>query len=264
MEPYAEEVCSICLEIVLVPVEPMTFLCKNQFDVSCFSVKRVCLLCLERYLGLDCHRNCRPMKKCLFCPKSASPANPKSDCFRVDYGLMNRDDQTRSCPLCGFTSTHIGIARHLLKECEHYSIECECGHTCPRNEFDRHKVLCPHYSSCEFCSTFVLESGLPKHMFYQHDKTRCFTCHRYVDMNQLNDHLLIHCPDRSLSCEFCNCSVKKKTMPSHLKKHLTDIQKNIKNMQNLISKEKKIYEKINAKIAEGKETSSLSEPDKTR
>lgn len=231
MEPYTEEVCSICLETLLIPVEPTCFLCRKVHELGCFSVKRVCLLCLESYLALNHSRMSRPSRKCLFCPENNMPLCSKEECFRVDYGMMSRDPNQRNCPLCSFCSSHIGIARHVLKECPNYNIECECGFTCIRSDFDNHKNHCDKYALCDFCNDCVPKSILPKHMFYQHNKTRCFTCHRYVDMNELNDHLIKKCPERTITCEFCQKSIKNKTLNSHLKQHQQEIHSNMKILQ---------------------------------
>lgn len=250
METHTTEVCSICLEKILIPVEPLNFVCHKKTDLWCFSVKRVCLQCLEVYLGLDKPLFSRPSRKCLFCPENNLPICAKQECFRVDYGMMSRDSETKLCPYCSFESSHIGVARHVFSECPEYKIECECGDIFPRQESKAHIEICEKYTKCEFCEEFNRNAEMAKHMFYKHDKTKCFTCHKYIGMNVLNDHLIYDCEERTQKCEFCAEPLKKKFIEAHLKKHLEDLQKSMKNRQQTIQKEKKMSDKIHLRLLE--------------
>lgn len=197
METHTEEVCSICLEKIIVPVEPLNLSCYKKTDLWCFAVKRVCLQCLEQYLGLNRPRLARPSRKCLFCPENNLPFCSKQDCFRIDYGMMSRDPDPISCPYCStFRSSHVSVARHIFSECPEYHLECDCGSVFARKDRSSHVEKCDKFTKCGFCEDFVRNTEIAKHMFYQHDKTKCFTCHQYIGMNVLNDHLIYRCKER--------------------------------------------------------------------
>lgn len=239
MDFIQKEVCSICLEPVLIPVEPLCFQCRRQKDVWCFAIKRVCLLCLEQYLGLDCPKKNRPLRKCLFCPEPCLLMS-KEKSFRVDYGLMNQDSDLKHCPFCTFKGSHIAVARHVFNECLFYKVECECGQVIDKKEIETHKKTCSFHTKCPDCLDFILKNDLLKHMFYGHDKTRCFTCHGFVKMSDLNHHLIKECPERNQTCEFCALSLKNSHYKTHLKKHFDESIKTIKQLQLSLQKEKKL------------------------
>lgn len=250
------DTCCICLENVLIPVEPVCFHCKDTDDgrMSCFSMKRLCLTCLENYLELTKHRHKRPVsKKCLFCPKTTYlHQTPKSKLFRVDYLLMDKDAALRTCPMpgCGFRDTHIKVAKHIFSECPFYYMDCECGHSCQRRFMRDHCKECDRFSYCALCGTHVPQAELAQHMYYQHDKTKCFTCHQFVSMNDLSQHILARCPERLSTCDVCNTFIRHKLMRNHLRRHVVEINKNLQTILNKLREEEVVFEHVQKLLAD--------------
>lgn len=245
------DVCCVCLGCVLVPVEPVCFQCQDQSDgrISCFSMKRICLVCIEKYLELHKHRNERPLKKkCLFCPKTALlQQTPKNKLFRVDYLYMGKDDKTiRKCPMggCTYQNTHIQIAKHICTECPYYHVECECGHTCVRAQIQDHYKVCELFIFCQLCGMYVVKTEMAQHMYYQHDQTKCFTCHQFVRMDELSNHILSKCPERLTTCEICNTFIRNKLIKNHLKRHVVEVHKNVQMLKNKLHEEEEIFQRI--------------------
>jgi len=262
------DICCICLEPVIIPVEPLCFQCgEKEGEISCFSMKRICMLCVETYLELQKNRSERAIKKkCLFCPTTAHLHQlPKNKTFRVDYLMMDRNPSTIVCPLegCDFQSNHLKVARHIFTECPSYSIECECGFTCPRREMPTHRAKCERYRICEFCSSGILETEMPRHMYYDHDRTRCFTCHEYVSMNHLSDHILTECPERLVACDVCNCFIRHKMFKNHLRRHIVEISKNVQLIKSKLREEEHSYQHIRKILANMESSSSSSATDTT-
>jgi len=244
------ETCCICLETIAIPVEPTCFQCSDtNNEISCFSIKRVCLLCLENYLELHKNRNDRSIKKkCMICPKTCNLHKyTKQKTFRVDYLMMDRDERPMVCPLedCDIRfSTHLKMARHVFNECPRYTIECECGHVCPRAEMPDHYRACEKYKICGICSTSVLESELPRHMYYSHDKTKCFTCHEYINMSSLSDHILSECEERLITCDICATFIRVKNFKNHLRRHVVEIHRNVQTIRAKLKEEETTYQRI--------------------
>ena len=243
------DICCICLEPVIIPVEPLCFQCgEKDGEISCFSMKRICLLCGENYLELHKNRSERSIKKkCLFCPTTAHLHQIcKKKALRVDYLMMDRNPSTLPCPFegCGFTSSHLKVARHVFTECNYFSIECECGHTCPRQDMPGHQSQCDRYRRCEFCNKSILETDMPRHMYYDHDRTRCFTCHEYVSMNHLSDHILSECPERLVACDVCTSFIRFKMFKNHLRRHIIEISKNVQLIKSKLREEEHSYQHI--------------------
>jgi len=244
------DTCCICLETIVIPVEPTCFQCRdNNNEISCFSMKRVCLLCLENFLELHKNRYERSIKKkCMFCPTTCNLHQcTKQKTFRADYLMMDKDERIISCPFenCPVrSSSHLKVARHVFQECPYYNIECECGHVCPRADMAEHYRGCEKYKTCEYCSKAVLESELPRHMYYDHDKTKCFTCHEYINMNSLSDHILTECQERLVTCEICSTFIRIKNFKNHLRRHIVEITKNVQSIRAKLREEENAYQHI--------------------
>lgn len=247
---FSLDICCICLENILIPVEPVCFQCKDQDDgkMSCFSMKRVCLSCLESYLDLHKHRYERPMKKkCLFCPKIAYlHQTPKNKLFRVDYLCMDKDTMVRKCPMagCDFQDSHIKVAKHIFSECPLYHIDCECGFSCMRRDMNEHYKICDKFTFCSLCHVFIVKAELAQHMYYEHDKTKCFTCHQFINMNDLSLHILSKCPERLITCEICNTFIRFKLLKNHLRRHVVEISKNVQMIKNKLREEESSFHHI--------------------
>lgn len=247
---FSLEICCICLEPILIPVEPICFQCKDQDDgkMSCFSMKRLCLVCLESYLELRIHRPKRPLKKkCLFCPNiTYLQQTPKNKLFRVDYLLIDKDTSIRHCPMpeCTFQDTHLKVARHVFTECPYYYMDCECGMTCQRKDQKDHYKICEKFIMCSFCHVSLLKDGLAQHMYYEHDKTKCFTCHQFVDMNDLSVHILTQCPERLVTCEICITFIRHKLLKNHLRRHVVEINQNLQILKNKLKEEEQMFQRI--------------------
>lgn len=247
---FSFDICCICLGHILVPVEPVCFQCKDQDDgkMSCFSMKRLCLTCLEDYLDLYKHRYERPMKKkCLFCPKiTYLHQTPKNKLFRVDYLWMDKDASVRKCPMegCGFQDTHIKVAKHIFSDCPYYYMECECGFISMRKTMDDHYKVCEKFTFCPLCHVFILKTELAQHMYYEHDKTKCFTCHQFINMNDLSVHIISKCPERLVTCEICSTFIRYKLLKNHLRRHVVEIRKNIQTIKNKLHEEETTFHHI--------------------
>ena len=241
------DTCCICLESVLIPAEPTCFQCKDQDNgkMSCFSMKRLCLVCLEDYLHLRKSRFERPMmKKCLFCPKTTYLHHtPKNKLFRIDYLLMDKDTTIRQCPMngCTFQDYHIQVAKHIFSDCPYYHIDCECGVNCMRKDLKEHFQVCEKFTFCSYCETFVLKPELAQHMYYEHDLTKCFTCHQFIPMTHLSPHILSYCPERLTTCEICNTFIRFKLLKNHLRHHIVDIHKNLQMIRNRLKEEESTF-----------------------
>lgn len=239
------EICSICLDPALIPVEPICFGCNSNAEMSCFSMKRVCFLCAENYLDLSNPKYCRSIKKCIYCPLTVNLQKfTKNECFRVDYWMMGQDTEKKTCPSCPFEGSHIEIARHFIQSCPKFNVECECGMVCKREDISQHQKECIKYKLCVLCMENVLDTDMPRHMYYQHDKTKCFTCHQYISMPDLTNHILAECPERLVSCHVCSGYVKQRSIKKHLKEHLTKVRKSIKTMKQKLGEEKNSQTKI--------------------
>lgn len=247
---FSLDICCICLESILIPVEPVCFQCKDQDDgkMSCFSMKRLCLVCLENYLDLRKHRHERPMKKkCLFCPRNAYLHQvAKSKLFRVDYFLMDKDTSLRRCPMpdCSFQDIHIQVAKHVFSDCPYYQIDCDCGFSCQRKDISSHRQSCEKFTPCQVCHMDVLKIELAQHMYYEHDKTKCFTCHQFINMSDLSHHILSQCPERLVICEICNTFIRYKILRNHLRHHIIEISKDIQNMKNRLQEQESTFLQI--------------------
>lgn len=248
---FSLDTCCICLENILIPVEPICFQCKDQDDgkISCFSMKRLCLVCLENYLDLRKNRYERSMKKkCLFCPKSAHlHMTPKNKLFRVDYMLMDKDTRRRKCPMpgCQFQDAHIQVAKHIFSDCPYYFLDCECGISCQRKDIQEHYRTCEKFVPCRVCPrVFVLKTELAQHMYYEHDKTKCFTCHQFIHMNELSSHILSQCPERLLTCDVCKTFIRSKLLKMHLRHHVIEINKNVQVLRNRLREEETTFQHI--------------------
>lgn len=247
---FSLDICCICLEPILIPVEPVCFQCKDQDDgkMSCFSMKRLCLTCIEKYLDLYTHRYKRPLKKkCLFCPSVAYlQQTPKNKLFRIDYLLIDKDTSVRQCPMsgCQFQDIHLKVARHVFTECPYYHMDCECGMTCMRKDMQDHYKICEKFTFCSICNVYLLKDGLAQHMYYEHDKTKCFTCHQFVAMNDLSIHILTQCPERLVTCEICSTFIRYKLLRNHLRRHVVDINNNVQNLKNKLREEEKMFQRI--------------------
>lgn len=248
------EVCCICLESLRIPVEPLSFQCSERQDgqISCFTMKRICLACLEQYLELQKHRAQRPIKKkCIYCPLSChSHHYHKNKTFRVDYLMMDKDTDIKTCPYCDYQNTHIQVAKHVFSVCPYYHIECECGFTCQRTEMPHHQASCAMFQKCALCQTYVLETDIPRHMYYDHDQTRCFTCHQFIEMNRLSDHIISECPERFVVCDICSTSIRFKVFKNHLRKHIVEINKNVQMIKDRLKEEESLYQKIQKLLAQ--------------
>jgi len=244
------DVCCICLENITIPVEPMCFQCKDQDNggMSCFSMKRLCLVCLENYLELRKHRAERSIKKkCLFCPKiTHMHQTPKNKTLRVDYMIMDKDHTIKKCPMpeCLFESTHIQVAKHIFSDCPSYFVECECGFTCMRKNMSSHYRVCDKHHICDICDCNVLQDDLPRHMYYEHDKTKCFTCHQFITMSDLSDHIIAKCPERLITCDICSSFIRYKLFKNHLRRHIVDVSKNVQVIKNKLREEEYAYQHI--------------------
>ena len=247
---FSLDICCICLETILIPVEPVCFQCKDKDDgnISCFSMKRLCLGCLEEYLHLRQRRYERPMKKkCLFCPKIAYlHQTPKNKLFRVDYLWMDKDTSVRKCPMkgCDFEDIHIKVAKHIFSECPYYYMECDCGITCMRKDMIEHYKKCEKFVFCPLCHIYTLKTEFAQHMYYEHDKTKCFTCHQFIAMNDLSNHIIATCPERLITCEICNTFIKYKLLKNHLRRHIVEISKNVQNIKNKLREEESTFQHI--------------------
>jgi len=157
---------------------------------------------------------------------------------------MDRDADIRKCPYCPFQGTHLKVARHVFSECPDYYVECDCGYTCKRNEIDEHVATCEKFCHCDVCKTYILESEIPRHMYYEHDKTRCFTCHQFIGMNQLSDHIISDCPDRMITCEICSVFIRYKLFKNHLRRHVVEISRNLQLIKNKLKEEEQAYNHI--------------------
>lgn len=247
---FSLDTCCICLENILIPAEPICFQCRDDDDgrMSCFSMKRLCLVCLENYLHLRKNRYDRPMKKkCLFCPKTTYlHQTPKNKLFRIDYMLMDKDTSLRKCPMsgCCFQGCHIKVAKHIFSECPYYYMDCECGVCCMRKDMVEHYKICEKFTFCSSCETYVLKPELAQHMYYEHDRTKCFTCHQFIPMNELSTHILSQCPERLTTCEICNTFIRFKLLKNHLRHHIVEINKNLQLIRNRLSEEETTFQNI--------------------
>lgn len=245
------DTCCICLDNIIIPVEPICFKCSNQNgEISCFSMKRICIKCLQTYLDLEKHRNERSIKKkCVFCPSVVNLQQiAKNDTFRVDYMTMDREnrDTMISCiyPECLFQGNQIQVARHIFSQCEYFFIECLCGYTCRRKDMTAHQLTCDKYEQCQMCFVCVPTTDFNRHMYYSHDKTKCFTCHEYIDMEKLSDHIISECPERLVSCEICCSFIRFKIFKEHLHNHLIEINKNVQIINNKLRAEEETYQRL--------------------
>lgn len=251
-ETNSLDICCICLENILIPVEPICFQCRTQDEgmISCFSMKRLCLICFEDYLQLNKNRYERPMKKkCLFCPKiTYLHTTPKNKLFRVDYLLMDKDNSIRKCPMpeCQFQDTHIKVAKHIFSDCPYYNIECDCGLITMRKDIHEHYKICEKFVHCSLCDLYIMKTEFPQHMYYEHDKTKCFTCHQFINMNDLSVHIISKCPERLITCEICNTFIKYKLLKSHLRRHIVEISKNVQTIKNKLKEEEAAFHNIQA------------------
>lgn len=247
---YLLDVCCVCLGCVVIPVEPVCFQCKDRNDggISCFSMKRICLVCLENYLELRKPRHERELKKkCMFCPKTVLlQQTPKSQMFRVDYLSMDKDTVMKKCPMmgCDYENTHIQVAKHVFTTCPYYHVECECGHTCPREQIQDHYRICDKFVFCQMCCLYVSKTEMAQHMYYQHDQTKCFTCHQFVRMDELSNHILSTCPERLVTCEICNTFIRVKLIKNHLKRHVVEVHKNVQSLKNKLCEEEETFQRI--------------------
>lgn len=253
---FSLDVCCICLETILIPVEPVCFKCKDQDDgkISCFSMKRLCLTCLEGYLDLRKNRYDRCIKKkCLFCPKTTYPHEvPKHKLFRVDYLSVSKDMSLRTCPMpgCSFRDTHLQVVKHVFSDCLYYYVECECGIVCKRADVMDHCKACHKFMRCQLCAQYMLKSLLMQHMYYEHDMTKCFTCHNYVKMGDLSAHILSQCPDRLVPCDICQTFIRYQLLKNHLHRHVTDIKKKVQTLYQKICMEEVTLEQIKKILSE--------------
>lgn len=243
------EICCICLDNLIIPVEPVCFKCRDiDGEISCFSMKRMCLKCAVAYLELDKHRADRPnSKKCVFCTSKVNLQQVhRNNLLRVDYMTMDQLIPELMCifPECQFRGTHVQVARHIFTECPYYSIECECGHTCPRKDMVTHRNECEKYTRCSICNENILVSDLPRHMYYSHDKTKCFTCHQYIDMNHLSEHIISECPERLITCEICYSFIRHKIFKNHLRRHIVEINKNVIFIKDRLREEDHAYQRV--------------------
>lgn len=244
------DTCCICLDDITIPVEPICFPCRDQENaMSCFSMKRICLRCFERYMHLEISRQERPLKqKCVFCPMVCDiHQNSKNKMFRIDYLLMDKfADIEKKCPYdqCNFTGTHLQVARHVIAKCPFYFLECQCGTVCQRQYMKDHVKNCVKYITCGECNVYVLEQEMPRHMYYDHDQTKCFTCHNYISMDKLSDHIIVECPERLVTCEICSAFIRFKLFKSHLRRHVIEISKNVQLIKNKLREEEHTYQHI--------------------
>lgn len=247
---FSLDICCICLENILIPVEPVCFQCKDQDDgkMSCFSMKRLCLTCIEGYLDLRKNRYERPMKKkCLFCPRITYLHQiSKNKLFRVDYLWMDKDTSIRKCPMpgCDFKDIHIKVAKHIFSDCPFYFVDCDCGFTCMRKNINDHYKNCEKFSFCALCNDYILKTELAQHMYYEHDKTKCFTCHQFINMNDLSHHIISKCPERLITCEICNTFIRFKLLKNHLRRHIVEISKNVQVIKNKLREEESTFQRI--------------------
>lgn len=244
------EICCICLESIIIPVEPICFPCRDDGQISCFSMKRICLVCFEKYLELQKHRMDRTIKKkCLFCPQCCQLHNHhKHKTFRVDYLLIDRNPKEIKCPYCGLIGSHLQIAKHIFSSCPDYFIECECGYTCNRNNMNQHHMSCLLYKQCNMCHEFVIDDELPRHMYYHHDQTRCFTCHQFINMDKLSNHIISECPERLITCEICASSIRSRLFKNHLRRHIIEINKNVQTIKHRLHEEETMYYNVHQLI----------------
>lgn len=247
---FSLDICCICLENILIPVEPICFQCKDKDDgrMSCFSMKRLCLACLEDYLDLRKNRYERPIKKkCLFCPKITHlHQTPKNKLFRIDYLSMDKDKSVRKCPMqgCEFQDIHIKVAKHVFSDCPFYYMDCECGLVFMRRQIREHYMVCEKFTLCVICNVYLLKSELAQHMYYEHDKTNCFTCHQFINMNDLSNHILTQCPERLVACEICKTFIRSKLLKPHLRRHVMEIKNNVQILKNKLKEEEHTFHQI--------------------
>jgi hypothetical protein len=168
----------------------------------------------------------------------------KNKIFRVDYLLLDRDPSVKKCPYCDYENTHMQVARHIFSVCPNYHIECDCGYTCPRNEMKDHQSVCSLFQQCLICKEYILEIEFPRHMYYDHDQTRCFTCHQFINMNNLSDHIIAECSERFITCDICSSSIRFKMFKTHLRKHVVEVNKNVQMIKNRLKEEEIVYTNI--------------------
>lgn len=216
--------CSLCLEVVCIPVEIICFPCYSNTAPSCFSLQRVCLECCRQYLQLHKSPADRDTRvKCIFCPAVVDLQHLTQPPYRTDYALIRTIDQTisiRKCPYCSETfSSMLSLDRHIENECPSHYIPCECQEMIRRRYLEQHYRECPMYQKCTFCHHLVLRSELQSHTWEKHRHLPCYICHEYFSYISINEHVLHECPERMVGCDICGFLIRKRNKLTHLQKH---------------------------------------------
>lgn len=237
----AQDICSICLDPVRVPVELTCFPCSTSKTIkNCYSINRICLHCARKYLHLNEIKHKRPESiKCLFCPDTVDPRTLNAETsYKKDYRMMACDPHTYTCvhdSQCGFRGSQMQLERHLQQECNYrmcFCMDCKCRFKA--NSF--HDTTCPARFTCTRCHQRVLRTEYTKHFREEHHVQRCQYCGSTFDLDHLEDHKKT-CVYRFIECDICGESKQKIMMYSHLLKHRTDFQKMIQTIEDQIKRD---------------------------
>ena len=223
------EICKICMEDVLLPVEITCFDCYKDNSLGCSSFNRVCIKCAHTYLQLDKDITERDFtKRCFFCTENAPIRFINAqNAYRKDFLLMGKNNKKHTCPYCyEFNGYQINIDKHL-ETCPDFFDQCECGKVTKRSDMQIHQTNCIYYTRCKVCDLLVREYNILDHYMDEHDLVKCRDCKYLIKSESTMRHSLFHCPERLNECLLCSEKFPVRTIMRHYETHLIDIEANM-------------------------------------
>jgi len=243
------ELCAICKEKCIIPVEILCFNCYKKNEINCFSFLRVCLSCSIHYLELDKSKYERPYsKKCLYCSESALlHFITIKYAIKIDFSLMSLDtNQNYECPFCNeATGNQVEIYKHAIDQCPNFYIECICEKIIRRCELVAHRSSCVEFALCEECDQYIAKYALKDHLKHNHNLDTCYRCKMKIECDQMEDHVHQTCEYRSVLCEYCLKFCDYKSWKDHLNSHMNNLMDDISKLNNEYSSLLKRHELLN-------------------
>lgn len=221
------EICTICMEIVFLPVEIICFDCFKENQISCSSFTRCCRKCAHNFLQLDTDSFEREfVKRCFFCPGLTHPRFLNhSNAYRKDFILMKQDMNIYQCIYCNqVQGTQIVIDRHLDLDCLKVPMQWSCGHITTREEKLGHVKFCRYHSKCHYCEDYFSSQELKAHLFNDHNLLECLLCKTIVPRLLMSHHMSFQCPERKENCEICQEEFKHEDIYQHYDIHLKKVE----------------------------------------
>ena len=79
-----------------------------------------------------------------------------------------------------------------------------------------HEAACQRRNMvCELCGDVIARASLQEHLAAMHVQLECPQCAQLVEKWQMGGHTNNECPERRISCSFCNFFATAKNIPSH-------------------------------------------------